>query len=592
MPPIDSRFRQLGTVLMAAACADAVMTTSLIMTLVVMATAVRSRGMAWRRSLPPMPPASLGPLVAIEEQGRRRRLFYYSTAAVTAAPLHALPDPQRRHRRAGPLQAVLESLLPEGYFDRSRGTPPVSDDYLPFTILHFVQNVVHAAASVIATQSMLYAVGLSQRATVGISGAVQWVLKDGLGRIGAIVFGSVLGNRYDADPKRWRMRGDVLYTFGVGTEMITRLCPQYFLLVGTIANTIKSVSYMMRLPTAAAIRRNFSLRENFGDLSAKANAQEVLSMLVGTFAGIGLSYVLGSSVRGMFAFYGLYASLFVWFNYWSLRVLQIRTLNLQRCLIAMRHYWDSGGEEVLSVAAANRAESVLIPSRWAAARRVRFGCRLADAFPTRPALEQAIRRQREWRHDWYCGQQPPSQLSPSAQPEDRYLLATRPDTGTVYLVLHRDAGVLDEVRALMHASYLVRRNWGALPDLSPKRVREAYMAACTHTPLLLQALRSRGWNVDEFVHSGGLGCRSIWGRDLWDADGDRKHRESAEASPGTPVHPELSPPPSTERGLEGPMHAPPAQGDTAAEAEAQTLLPLGVAAMPEMPPMPEVVDLL
>ncbi|KAF6002850.1 hypothetical protein F1559_004427 [Cyanidiococcus yangmingshanensis] len=373
---------------------------------------------------------------------------------------------------------------------------------------------------------MLIAIGVAKEATVGVSAAVQWVLKDGLGRIAAIIFGSVLGNRYDADPKRWRMRGDMLYTIGVGTEIATRLAPQYFLLVGTAANAIKSVSYMMRLPTAAAIRRHFSLRENFGDLSAKANSQEVLSMLIGTFIGIGFSYVIGGSLRALIGFYIVYVQTFILFNFWSLRVLHMRTLNLQRTLIVMRCYWNSGGVETCSVAVANQAENFLLPSRLGSARRVRFGCRVGEAFETVSQLEATIARQQQWRRQWLHGTERSQQNGASATSiapavdevaDDRYLLSVDAVRGRVYIVLHRDANVADELRALMHASYLVRTDWGAPPDLSLDRVRDGYMLACAETPVLVQRMRAVGWNVDEFVHAGGERARAIWGMDVTQA---------------------------------------------------------------------------
>jgi uncharacterized membrane protein YfcA len=482
-------------------------------------------------------------LVAIEI-GRSSRTLYVDKGPLdtTASErlLLAISDASSfRARGRNVWRALVGSLLPEGFGDKTRFPPVVSDDYLPYTVLHFMQNLVHAAASVIATQSMLIAIGVAKQATIGVSAAVQWILKDGLGRIAAIIFGSLLGNRYDADPKRWRMRGDMLYTLGVGTEIATRLVPQYFLLVGTMANAIKSVSYMMRLPTAAAIRRHFSLRENFGDLSAKANSQEVLSMLLGTFVGIGLSYMIDNSLKALFAFYIIYVQMFILFNYWSLRVLRMRTLNLQRTLIVMRRYWNSGGVETCSVAMANQAENFLLPSRLGPARRVRFGCRLGEAFRTVGEFEEAIARQRLWRGQ-YLQQTDVSKRNGNADadftsvPDDvldeRYLLGVDAKRGRVFVVLHRDAKVADELQALMHATYLVRADWGPPPDMSIDRVRDGYLLACAETPVLVQRMRAVGWNVDEFVHAGGERARAIWGTEieqLGTAAADVEHPTSA-----------------------------------------------------------------
>ena len=43
---------------------------------------------------------------------------------------------------------------------------------------------------------------------------------------------------------------------------------------------------MMRLPPRASFLKSFTKGENVGDVSAKANAQDVLSGLIGMIAGI------------------------------------------------------------------------------------------------------------------------------------------------------------------------------------------------------------------------------------------------------------------------------------------------------------------
>jgi hypothetical protein len=56
----------------------------------------------------------------------------------------------------------------------------------------------------------------------------------------------------------------VCYELGVGIELCAPLCPGWFLLVGSLANALKSTSYMMRLPPRAAFLKSFARRENVG----------------------------------------------------------------------------------------------------------------------------------------------------------------------------------------------------------------------------------------------------------------------------------------------------------------------------------------
>lgn len=90
------------------------------------------------------------------------------------------------------------------------------------------------------------------------------MLKDGLGRLGAIGAATAVGNRYDSDPKSFFLLGDLAFELGVGIELVAPLFPQWFLLIGSLANALKSMSYMMRLPPRAAILKSFARRENVG----------------------------------------------------------------------------------------------------------------------------------------------------------------------------------------------------------------------------------------------------------------------------------------------------------------------------------------
>ena len=125
----------------------------------------------------------------------------------------------------------------------------------------------------LGTRALLRAVGVGGAAAAAGSAALNWVLKDGLGRCGAIAAASVIGNRFDNDSKTYFLYGDVCYELGVGIELCAPLFPSWFLLIGSLANALKSTSYMMRLPPRAAFLKSFARRENVGDLSAKGNAQ-------------------------------------------------------------------------------------------------------------------------------------------------------------------------------------------------------------------------------------------------------------------------------------------------------------------------------
>ena len=139
-------------------------------------------------------------------------------------------------------------------------------DELPRTL--FVWLFV---CQVLSTQSLLLAVGVGASTALPAAAALNWVIKDGFGQLGGVIFASSMGNRFDADPKRWRMLAGTnnaayglevcmsgvfflpcgLLTSSVTTtaysvdfailiEILTPLVPGLFLLLASLANVGES----------------------------------------------------------------------------------------------------------------------------------------------------------------------------------------------------------------------------------------------------------------------------------------------------------------------------------------------------------------
>jgi len=63
----------------------------------------------------------------------------------------------------------------------------VADWYLPFVSYQFLASIFSAAGGVIATQSLLYSVGMGLE-SLPLSAGINWVLKDGIGQLGGMIF--------------------------------------------------------------------------------------------------------------------------------------------------------------------------------------------------------------------------------------------------------------------------------------------------------------------------------------------------------------------------------------------------------------------
>ncbi|KAF1776423.1 Root UVB sensitive family [Phytophthora cactorum] len=192
-------------------------------------------------------------------------------------------------------------------------------------------------------QSLLYAVGLGAGA-IPTAAAVNWVLKDGLGQFGGVLFASIVNNRYDADPKRWRIASSVALDIAVLGEILTPLAPGSFLAIASLANVAKNVAWLSASATRAGFHNSFAIRENLADVTAKAGSQAIASSIfVAAFAVLSTVHMVST--------------------YKSVDCVQLRTLNCQRLHIIATHFLRSSPEarEIPSMKTVSERE-VFIPS--------------------------------------------------------------------------------------------------------------------------------------------------------------------------------------------------------------------------------------
>jgi len=198
----------------------------------------------------------------------------------------------RLNRRLVPF--LKSSYLPEG----------VSHNYFSFMKWRILQRFISANLHVLTTQSLLLGLGLkssmkNRAAALGVSAAVNWVLKDALGKISRMIWASRMGRKFDSDAKRWRFRSALLFAIANYLELITYIYPNFFLLLATCANSLKQISMLTSSATRNAIYNSFRLaddihaRENIGDITAKGEAQIATVDLIGIGSGLILSKMIG-----------------------------------------------------------------------------------------------------------------------------------------------------------------------------------------------------------------------------------------------------------------------------------------------------------
>lgn len=367
--------------------------------------------------------------------------------------------------------------------------PDVTPDYYAFTAWRFTQRCMSATVGVFGTQALLLALGV-RAGRIGQAAAISWVLKDGLGRVGKMVWASGMGKDFDVDPKRWRFRSALLYSMGNGLEIVTQLFPASFLLFATAANSMKQVSMLTSSACRNAMYRSFAGdAQNIANITAKGEAQIVIADLIGMVSGIRLSKLVGTSKRNVLTAYMILTALDICGIYMELRQVVFRTLNAERSTSIIEHYLRDGS--VLTPARVSGNERIFRRPRYRA--RVRFSS-IAKAARTPEELAVML----------------------SVFRREHFLVSMPAKNGACRVVLRQDASNDDVMRALLTVGYTIEASnqyGGAVAAGEEAQIlRNSRKLATKSYPTFKRALREAGWNTNNLLF-GTLKRRGEWRRE-------------------------------------------------------------------------------
>ncbi|KAL0302523.1 UNVERIFIED_CONTAM: protein root UVB sensitive 1, chloroplastic [Sesamum angustifolium] len=225
-------------------------------------------------------------------------------------------------------------LLPEGFPES------VTSDYLEYSLWRGVQGIAAQISGVLATQALLYAVGLGKGA-IPTAAAVNWVLKDGIGYLSKIML-SKYGRHFDVNPKGWRLFADLLENAAFGMEILTPAFPHLFVPIGAVAGAGRSAAALIQAATRSCFYAGFAAQRNFAEVIAKGEAQGMVSKSIGIMLGIALANGVQSSTPLALASFGVITWIHMFCNLKSYQSIQLRTLNPYRASLVFSQYLLSG----------------------------------------------------------------------------------------------------------------------------------------------------------------------------------------------------------------------------------------------------------
>ncbi|KAK4532309.1 hypothetical protein CCYA_CCYA11G3166 [Cyanidiococcus yangmingshanensis] len=359
---------------------------------------------------------------------------------------------------------LVHVYLPHGY------PHTVTQDYLAFTWWRLLQNTAASIMGVFSTEALLLGLGLGKNVS-GTAQAVQWILKDGFGHAGKIAYAALAGKQFDIDPRSWRIMSDLLEDAAGVLEIITPIFSGQFLILASVATTMKAVAAMTGTATRHAIYKSMALAENQGDLATKGESQGVTTKLVGLGLGIAISKRIGQDYTALLMAYGLAAVVHLAANFKAMQCVEFSTLNRQRMALLVEAFVDArrqsprNGKHPLKLPTPHEIcakERFMIPP-WRTYRpEIVFGASLEAVTDAQRFLQWAA---------LYRG--------------ERYILYVGPSTKQVFVFLREGASAADQLKAFMNAHRY-------LQDHDAER---AYAFTKREFPAFLQAAVASGWST-------------------------------------------------------------------------------------------------
>ncbi|KAF5298063.1 hypothetical protein FQA39_LY11831 [Lamprigera yunnana] len=244
-----------------------------------------------------------------------------------------------------------EVFLPHGYPDS------VSEDYFNYQIWDTLQAFCSTITGTFTTQAILKSVGVGDAQATPFAAALTWIMKDGTGMIGRILFAWWKGNCLDADCKKWRLCADILNDIAMFLELLVPYIGHFSLQILCITTSMKAVVGVAGSATRASITQHQAIQGNMADVSAKDGSQETCVNLIASFVGIILLAVI-TDWRYEWAIFLFFMVLHLIANYFAVSSLNIPHLNTSRLNQVLATYLRF--DTVPNPAIVNKNESVVI----------------------------------------------------------------------------------------------------------------------------------------------------------------------------------------------------------------------------------------
>eukprot|EP00985_Skeletonema_marinoi_P012925 scaffold6337_cov126-Skeletonema_marinoi.AAC.1 len=439
----------------------------------------------------------------------------------------------------------------------------VDKSYATYASYCFLGSVAGSSAMVLSTQALLVAVGVGTQSAAPMAAALNWVMKDGVGQLGGVLFASQLGKggmdvdywknkagewlgpltskkgtkkrgnfqrgTADTNPKRWRMVAALALDLSTLLEICTPfLGAEYFLPCASIANVGKNIGFLAASASRAAIHQSLTKTEgktsNLGDVTAKAGSQAILASLLGTGFGILFSQTFCSDygTAGILAGFVVLSAVHQVCTYKAIQAVPLKTLDRHRLHIVLDSYMQANFDQIIRQSGTHKHDSLkapLTPTEVAeresflplmppdqSVRWLSVGASLVDICPSGVDELESLMIQEE-REAEVNG----------VDHYEKYILkvltssTTGSDDGAIQLTFFEGASDDDLLKGMFHAyaAHECMRNEVFREDDTTTIAKHSYDITKSQMPQFMNHLEERGWQMETgFVNvECGSSCR-------------------------------------------------------------------------------------
>jgi len=249
----------------------------------------------------------------------------------------------------------------------------------PLTIPSRSASLLHTAAQV----------GVGNDAASTLAAALTWMLRDGAGMVGRIVFAWAKASSLDRDARFWRLVADVLNDAALMLDILSPAFPRAFLALVCVSSVLKAVVGVAGGATRMALTQHQARQFNHADVAAKDGSQETAVNLAALLAGLALLPAVHGQPGWVWAVFVAATLAHIYANYRAVKAVVMESFDEQRLRLLAAVLDERGGAaspaDIGPLAIARRERL------WFASRPAHVGCRIA-AVAAEAAAWAALRR--------------------------------------------------------------------------------------------------------------------------------------------------------------------------------------------------------